>query len=146
MKLKTWRIFACCTAAVIAAAAIAAAVMGGCSSCVETASGSCVDMACNYAVKAVACIDALGAASVLGLAFVKCKIGRRWLAGLGIASQLLAFACLYTSLFGLCANAQMQCHTTATVATVLGCVAIVLCAVAIAQADPKKASLPKRGL
>ena len=133
-------------AVVIAAAAVVAIAMGGCTKTIETAGGGQVPMKCHWTMIAVALVEVMGAFSALGLAFVKCKIGRRWLAVGGMLAQVLAVAVLYGPFMGLCGDAIMHCHTTAMVVAVLAAVAAVLCLVAAALADPKRAEMPKRGL
>ncbi len=145
MSLKAFKILGIAGALVAAAAALVAAISGGCSSCVEMASGACSPMKCHWAMTAAALIEALAAFDFLGLAFVKCKIGRRWLAAGCALAQVLAVACMY-GFIGLCGNAEMHCHATATGVTALAAVSVALCIVAAIKADPNATSLPKRGL
>lgn len=146
MELGKYRVLGVVCAVVIAAAAVAAQAMGGCSADIETAAGAHVPMKCHWTMIAVCLVEIMGAFSALGLAFVKCKVGRRWLAVGGILAQAFVFAALYSPLMGLCGDTSMHCHSTATVVAVIAAVATVLCVVAIALADPKRASLPKRGI
>lgn len=145
MSLKAFKILGVVGALVAAAAALVAAISGGCTSCVEMASGACSPMKCHWAMIAAALIEALAAFDFLGLAFVKCKIGRRWLAAGCALAQALAVACMY-GFIGLCGGAEMHCHATATAVSVLAAVSVVLCVIAAVKADPKAANLPKRGL
>lgn len=145
MSLKAFKILGVAGAVVAATAALVAAFSGGCTSCIETASGVCVPMKCHWAMIAVTLIEVVAAFDFLGLAFVKCKIGRRWLAAACALCQVLAVVCLY-GLIGLCGAAEMHCHATALAVSVLAAISVVLCIVAAAKADPKAASLPKRGL
>lgn len=146
MKLGAYRAFGVATAVVIAIGALVAWAMGGCTAQIETAAGGQVPMKCHWTMIAVTLVEAMGAFSALGLAFVKCKVGRRWLACGGLIAQALALVALHTPLMGLCGDASMHCHETALVVTVLAVVAAVLCIVAAALADPKRADLPKRGI
>ena len=145
MSLKAFKVLGNVGAAVAVAAALVAVVSGGCPSCVETASGACVPMKCHWAMIAAALIEAIAAFVFLGLAFVKCKIGRRWLAAACALCQACAVACMY-GLIGLCGAAEMHCHATALAVSVLAAISVVLCIVAAAKADPNAANLPKRGL
>lgn len=145
MSLKAFKVLGVAGAAVALAAALVAAISGGCASCVEMASGACSPMKCHWAMIAVALIEALAAFDFLGLAFVKCKIGRRWLAVGCALGQILALACMY-GLIGLCGSAEMHCHQTAMGVSVLAAVSVVLCIVAALKADPNAVNLPKRGL
>lgn len=146
MKMSAYRVLGVAAAVVIAAAAVVAIAMGGCTKPIETAAGGQVPMKCHWTMIAVALVEVVGAFSALGLAFVKCKIGRRWLAVGGMLAQVLAVAALYGPFMGLCGDATMHCHTTAMVVAVLAAVAVVLCLVAAALADPKRAEMPKRRL
>lgn len=147
MKTGTWRVLAAVATAAGLAAAVAAAAMGGCDACAATTStGACVPMTCHWTMRAAVLLEALAAVATAGLAFVRCKAGRRWLAAVGFLAQSSVLAAFYTPLMGLCGNAQMHCHATATVCTVLAAVAMIACVVAAVQADPDKADLPKRGL
>ncbi len=145
MSLKAFKILGVMGALVAAAAALVAIVSGGCESCVETAAGSCMPMKCHWSMIAAALIEALAAFDFLGLAFVKCKIGRRWLAAGCALGQVLAVACMY-AFIGLCGGSEMHCHTTAAAVSCLAAVSVILCIVAAAKADPNVANLPKRGL
>lgn len=146
MSKTVWNAVAIAACAVAAVAALVAQVSGGCTACLETVSGACVPMKCHWTFIAVAMVEGLAAFALLGLALVKCKVGRRWLATLAIAAQVLVAAALYSPLMGLCGDASMHCHVTATYVAVLAAVVVVLAAVLFALADPKRATLPKRGL
>ena len=146
MKIHTWRLFAGAGVVLGAAAALAAFLIGGCDACVETVGGTCLPMKCNYTLNAVLLCEVLGAFSFAGLGLVRCKIGRRWLACTTLLSQVLVMIALWTPFMGICADSAMKCHTTAMIVSVLGCVICVLCIVAVALADPKRADLPKRGI
>lgn len=146
MKPGAYKALGVVTAIVIAAAAVVAWAMGGCTTPIETAAGGQVPMKCHWTMIAVVMVEAMGAFSALGLAFVKCKVGRRWLACGGVLAQALTLLALHTSLMGLCGDTTMHCHTTTLAVTVVAVVAVVLCVVAAALADPKRAELPKRGL
>ena len=145
MSLKAFKVLGVAGAVVAAAAALVAVVSGGCTSCIETVSGACVPMKCHWAMIAVALIEVIAASDFLGLAFVKCKIGRRWLAAACALCQVLAVACLY-GLIGLCGAVEMHCHATALAVSILAAISVVLCIVAAAKADPNAANMPKRGL
>ena len=145
MSLKAFKILGGAGAIVAVAAALVAVFSGGCPSCIETASGACVPMQCHWAMIAVALIEVIAAFDYLGLAFVKCKIGRRWLAAACALCQVLAVVCLY-GLIGLCGADEMHCHATALAVSILAPISVVLCIVAAVKADPKAANLPKRGL
>lgn len=145
MSLKAFKILGGAGAIVAVAAALVAVFSGGCPSCIETASGACVPMKCHWAMIAVALIEVIAAFDYLGLAFVKCKIGRRWLAAACALCQVLAVVCLY-GLIGLCGADEMHCHATALAVSILAAISVVLCIVAAVKADPKAANLPKRGL
>lgn len=146
MSLKAWKVLGIAACIVALANAGVAGAMGGCTACLDTTTGGCAHMACFYTFHAVALLQVLGAIAIAGVAFVKCKVGRRWLAAACIAAQALTVICMYTPVGGLCANAEMSCHTTALAVTVLAVVICVACIVAIALADPKRAQMPKRGL
>lgn len=146
MSLTTWKVLGGALAAVCLIAAAACLVVGGCDACVQTADGGCVPMKCHYAVRAAALVEAMAALSCAALCFVKCKVGRRWLAVSGIAGQALALVVLYTPYVGICANAAMKCHLTAHAVAVCAGIVAVGCCVALAKADPTLAALPKRGL
>lgn len=146
MTKKTWRALAAAGALAAFAAAVVAVVMGGCPSCVETAAGACVPMKCTYAARAASLFEALAGACLCGLIAVQCKVGRRWLAGVSVGAQACTAAVLYTPIVGLCADAAMHCHATATACTVLGACSVALALAAFALADPQRATLPKRGL
>lgn len=103
-------------------------------------------MACYHTFHGVVLLQVVAAFAVLGVAFVKCKVGRRWLAATCIVAQVLTLVSMYTPVGGLCANASMSCHTTAIVVTALAVAACAVCVVAIALADPKRAERPARGL
>lgn len=146
MKLSTYRILGVVAAVLLGAAAVLAWAMGGCTAPIETAAGGQVPMKCHWTLVAATLIAALGAFSALGLAFVKCKVGRRWLAAGGVIAQVLVLAVLYTPLMGLCGDVSMRCHVTAAAVAAAGAAGAVLCIVAAVLADPKRAELPKRGL
>lgn len=146
MKPLAWKVVAGLAAAVAAVCAAVAFGMGGCDACVETVSGACMPMKCHWTYQAVVLIEVLAAFALLGLAFVKCKIGRRWLAVEGILAQVAVLVALYSPFMGLCGDTSMHCHQTALVCTILAVVVAILGVVAIAKADPKAASLPRRGL
>lgn len=146
MKLSAYRVLGVATAAVCVVAVCLAWFLGGCTGAVETAAGGTVPMKCHWTIIAVFLIEVMAAFSTLGLAFVKCKIGRRWLACSGVLAQALVLIALYSPLMGLCGDATMHCHLSANVLAVAAAVAIVLCVVAAALADPKRADMPKRGL
>lgn len=146
MSLGKWKAFGVALACLAAVAAGVAAFKGGCPACIETVTGGCAHMKCFYAFHAVCLVEALAAAAALGLAFVKCKIGRRWLAAVCILAQACALAAMYTPLGGLCASSEMVCHSTAAIVDVLALVLCVGCIIAMVFADPARANRPKRGL
>lgn len=146
MKKTTWKIVAAIGIVASAVACGIALAMGGCDACVETVSGACVPMKCHWTFHAVAAFEALSAYLLLGLVFVACKMGRRWLAVGSLLCQLATFVFLYTPVAGLCAKADMACRATATACTPFAAIAIVVALIALWFADPKKGQLPKRGL
>lgn len=146
MSLRAWKLLGIAACVLALANAVVAGAMGGCTACLDTTTGGCAHMACYYTFRAVTLVQVLGALAILGVAFVKCKVGRRWLAATCIVAQALTVICMYTPVGGLCANAEMTCHATATVVTVLAVAMCIACIVAIALADPHRAQLPKRGL
>ena len=145
MKLETWRIVAAVCGVLAVAAAVAGLVMGPCTHGIACGD-AVVPTRCTWAVRSAVLLQLVGAAAVFGLVPVKCKVGRRWLSGMGIGCQVLAVLCLYTPLVGVCAGADMACRPTALVMTVLGGAVVVMCAVMAALADPKRAQMPKRSL
>ncbi|WP_449314513.1 DUF4418 family protein [Rubneribacter sp.] len=146
MTATAWRAMSLVATTLAAAAALAAGVSSGCAACVETAAGACVPMKCHYTFVAVCLVEALGAFGTLGLVFVKCKMGRRWLAAVGLAAHAAALALMRTGLMGLCGDTSMHCHETALLCTALAAAGALACAVLIALADPRRATLPKRGI
>lgn len=146
MRLTLWRVLAAAGALLALAAAAVALVLGGCPSSIETASGAFVPMKCAYAVRAAALLQVMAAASMFGLVPVKCKVGRRWLAGMTVLAQALAAVALYTPCIGLCSDSAMHCHATALACTLTGLCAAVVAIVLFVLADPKRASRPRRGL
>jgi FtsH-binding integral membrane protein len=146
MSMKVWKVLGLSLAAACVLAAVVAQAMGGCADCVQTAAGGCVPMKCNYTMCAVALVQVMAALCCAALAFVKCKVGRRWLAVGGMAGQALMLVSLYTPFMGLCGKPEMHCHATAHVLTAFAVAVIVGCVVACAKADPNAVAKPKRGL
>lgn len=146
MGQMPWRVLVVAGVIVAAAAAVVAGVMGGCSTCLETTSESCSAMTCVWTFHAVIPLEVVAAYAFAGLVPVRHTMGRRWLAGVTALVQVAVVVTIYTPLIGLCGNAAMWCHTTATVVTCLVVVMLVLCVVAMVKADPNPDPKPKRGI
>ena len=139
-----WAIVCAIGAVVMAAIATVSAVMGGCTTMLELASGSSMPMKCHWTFVADTFIGIIGI--VIALAAIICKeqSGRR-AAAIGYIVTAAVAACMPASFgIGLCANAEMHCHSTATIVWALCAVAVVVGIVQIVKANPASAELPKR--
>jgi len=146
MNKRNWNILCAVMTALSLIATVLALVLGGCSSCVETAAGSCVPMKCHWTFQAVILFELLAAVAA-GLGFTTPgKHGRvvcALMAALASACTLIAF---YTPLMGLCAAEGMACRQHALVVSAFVAAVIVCAIIGLVRSDPAKAARPKKEL
>ena len=146
MNNSAWRIMCVIGAVAMAAVSIICIVMGGCPGMLDLANGNSVPMKCHWAFIADTFIGIIGI--VIALLAITCKdqSGRRAMAIGYIVTAAIA-ACMPMSFaIGICANAEMHCHSTALVVWALCVVAIVIGIVQVVKANPEVANLPKRSI
>ena len=143
MNSNAWKIVSAIEVVALLALTIWAAVSGGCTTQVELASGNSMPMKCFWTFRAVPFVGAVGTVAALLALFAKTLEGRRFSAIVAAVAAIVTMLLPTSFGIGLCANAEMHCHTTALGVWVLGAVAIVLALVQIAKADPEAASKPK---
>ena len=146
MTKKAWLAISIIAAIVMAAISAASAFMGGCDALLELANGNSMPMKCHWTFVACTFIGLIGV--VIALAGITCKgkFGRR-VTGIDYIACALVIACMPAPFgIGLCANAEMPCHTTALVVWALCVIAVVIGVIDIVKCKPKSEELPKRSL
>ena len=146
MNATAWKIVSAIEVIVLLALTIWAAVSGGCSTQLELANGNSMPMKCFWTFKAAPFAGAIGVVTALLALFAKTCEGRRFTSIASAFAAIVAMVLPTSFAIGLCANAEMHCHTTALGVWVLGAIAIVLAIVQIAKADPEAAERPKMTL
>lgn len=142
MNDKAWKICSWIAFVLLIATSIISTALGGCDKQVETAAGGQMPMKCHWAMIAVALIAWPGLFSNIAATYSKEPLTRRIATFGHAASSLMILADLYYSI-GICASAEMQCHTSALIITILCAITIVLDIVLIILAKPKSDNEPK---
>jgi hypothetical protein len=144
MSKRAWIVVQVLAAACFAAGAVASFAMGGCSTCIETASGACVPMRCHYAFIASGFMCLVGAvASAVNLPGLEAA-AHRTVATVEFACALFTFAAIQA--IGICGDASMHCHQTLHVVLPCLAAAAILAVVQLVKADSKAAQKPKMRL
>ena len=142
MNDKVWKACCCISFLLLIVAAFVSMIIGGCNKQVETAAGGQMPMKCHWAMAAVILIIMPGLVSNIAATYSKETTTRRIAICGHIMSVLMVLADLYYQI-GICASAEMQCHTSALIITILCIVAIILDIVLIVMAKPKSEAEPK---
>lgn len=145
MSKKKWNILSVVVTLLSLAAVVSAFVLGGCSTCVETAAGGCVPMKCHWTFQAVGLIGIMGVAAAAAGFTTPGVHGRRVCSALAALANALVLFAFYGPLLGLCAKPEMACHAHATVVSVFAAVALLVAVIAFITCNPS-AKKPKKEL
>lgn len=144
VKKSTWVVVCIVAAVAMAAVALVSTFMGGCDSFVKLENGSNMPMKCHWTFVADTYIGIIGVVIALMGATCKDQSGRR-ATGVGLIAVALMAACMPASFgIGLCADAAMHCHETATAVWVLCAVAAIVGIVQIVKSRPAVDEGPRR--
>lgn len=124
MKDTTWRILCIVNALLFLATIIVSAILGGCDTLLQTASGSEVPMKCHWTFVATKYIGVIGLVASIAMTGFYEKYARRQVSAINLVT-IIIMAVLTTPIgIGLCAKAEMHCHTTQII--LLGVLAVIL--------------------
>lgn len=124
MKDSTWRILCIVNAILFIGAIIVSAVMGGCDTLVQTASGGEMPMKCHWTFTATKFIGVIGVIASVAMTGFYEKYARRQVSVVNIVTIIVMAALTTPFGIGLCAKAEMHCHTTQL--ALLGILAVIL--------------------